>query len=104
MDTLLTALPDAAVTVPEAVAYVFAADDRVTTGPVTGARIHVDLPGPVRVTAFALGDSTTHADLGGLATIRGARAEGAPARVPADGLEPITGEPDLEAYLGGWER
>lgn len=120
VDSVLAALPEAIVVVPDAVADVFAADPRVVTAPVDGARILVDLPSPVRVRADALSDAVAAAaranrlELGDLAVLRSARAVAREARWgaadgftterrSAAGLEPIDGEPGLEAYLGGWE-
>ena len=124
VDSVLAALPEATVVVPDAVAGVFAGDPRVGTEPVPGARILVELPGPVRVTGDGLcaavaeagaadRNELTSGDGTVLAVLRSARAvarEGRWGRAdgfersrrPAAGLEPITGEPDLEAYLGGW--
>ncbi len=120
VDSVLVALPEASVAVPEAVAHVFASDPRVGTTPPEGARVLVDLPHPVRVRGTGLRDAVAAAstadrlELTDLAVLRSARAVArelrwgradgfSSARRDASGLEPITGEPDLEAYLGGWE-
>ncbi len=132
VDTLLVALPEATVVVPDAVAATFSGEPRVVassglaTARLLRVRVVVHVERLVRVRteglraavdrigSDALG-SIELTDRDGLTLVRvasrraTARAErwGAEGLFPrlrerADWLEPVVAEPDLESYLGGW--
>ena len=120
VDSLLAVLPEAAVSVPDEFAEVFAADQRVGKAH-PPARVVIDVPAAVRVdrVAGALRDAVESVGVGTLGTVLlgpvrvdSARARARRAawgadhfetRVVADaGLVPLTADPDLSGYLGGW--
>ncbi|ROS57571.1 glycosyltransferase family 2 protein [Frigoribacterium sp. PhB118] len=159
VDSVLAAMPDATVVVPDDVAPVFEADQRVrgrssdaAAAALGGARVVVTLDGPVRVlpaveaggsddarvqalaAAVGLGDdvardlrtATDAVGVGSLGTLEladpsgrvlvtvesrravlrarrwGAGVAFVSHRASVDWLTPVTGEPSVAAYLGGW--
>jgi hypothetical protein len=159
VDSVLAAMPDVTVVVPDDVAPVFEADQRVrgrssdaAAAALAGARVVVTLDGPVRVlpaveaggsddarvqalaAAVGLGDdvardlrtATDAVGVGSLGTVEladpsgrvlvtvesrraalrarrwGAGVAFVSHRASVDWLTPVTGEPSVAAYLGGW--
>jgi GT2 family glycosyltransferase len=129
VDSLLAALPAAAVLVPGEFAEIFAADQRVTSGPadpVPSARVFIDVPAAIRVDGVSklLHDAVSSVGVGTLGTvllgpeeapavrIDSARARARRAtwgtghfetRVHEDaGPAPLDADPGLAGYLGGW--
>lgn len=131
VDSLLAALPEAVVIVAEAIAAIFAGDNRVMTSSsvgdprLTGSRLTIEIISPVRVHGDGLrwtcgqlagdrfGVCTISDDAGPLLAVISARHRarvrrwGASAGFPTlavsgDWLTRLTDEPDVETYLGGW--
>ncbi|ROQ38785.1 GT2 family glycosyltransferase [Frondihabitans sp. PhB188] len=126
VDSVLTALPRARVVVPAEHAGLFGADPRVSTN-ASEARVEISFDSPVRIhDATALIDAVEAVGTGELGSVHFARGHGTVvirvdsrrARLrhgrwpgpplfvtrtePGDWAEPLTGEPRLAAYLGGW--
>jgi GT2 family glycosyltransferase len=120
VDSLLAALPEAIVRVPEEFAGLFAADQRVTDA-ACSARVVVEVPVAVRAdrAAKALRDAVSAVGVGTLGTVLlgPVRVDSARARarratwgaelfethvVADESLAPLGADPGLSGYLGGW--
>lgn len=133
VDSLLAALPEATVLVAPRLLALFAGDDRVVAGPrrgdqrLTGTRLEIEIIAPVRIrsgglravcerfTGDRVGVCTVSDHRGALLTVSSSRHRarvrrwGAVAGFPglavaADWLTRLPDEPDVEAYLGGWDE
>ena len=126
VDTLLSAMPQSGVSVPAEFAAVFHVDSRVVAPAPAHPRIVVDVPAAIRVDPAALRAALARFDAeqlgslrvttaGGirLLTVHSARASARRLRWNRDDLfldktiavrwaRPLSPEPDLEAYFGGW--
>ena len=122
VDSLLAALPEATVSVPDEFAEMFAADQRVRPAAAHPlARVVIDVPVAVRVdgaakalreAVSAVGAGTVGTVLLGPVRIDSARARARRATwgkdlfetrvAAAAGLIPLPADPDLSGYLGGW--
>jgi GT2 family glycosyltransferase len=122
VDSLLAALPEAVVRVPEEFADLFAADQRVATkssGSEPPPRVVVDVPVAIRADGVAdlLREAVSTVGVGSLGTVLlgGVRIDSARARARRavwgeelfetrghTGPAPLGADPGLAGYLGGW--
>jgi GT2 family glycosyltransferase len=128
VDSLLAALPEAAVQVPAEYADLFADDQRVVAALAVDppVRVVVDVPAAVRVDSSAkdLRDAVSALGVGTLGTVLLGQPDSPAVRVESvrarhrravwgqdlfetqvrdgAGLDPLGADPELAAYLGGW--
>lgn len=132
VDSLLAALPHATVVVPDAVHDTFSGDARVRRASDPGLstlrpRVIIEIPTPVRLSrrSAALRDVAEEVGSGDLGTVLLRSDDGVGVRVtsrraelrrsrwttdafrteerPAPGMRAVPDEPELAAYLGGWD-